>query len=78
MKFRIQVERIITLREEIEVECASEDILDGALDEIENDNYEDMDCLMNDLDKFSEIEVTKYIEDGSGNIEISIENIYKI
>lgn len=78
MRMRIQVERTITLRDTIEVECTSEDVLDNALDNIENNRIENMDDLIDSLNRFGGIEVTKYIEDGSGDVEISIEDTYKI
>lgn len=76
MKFRIQVTRTITLREELEVECEHENLLDRALDDIEESELESTEDLSDKLDSTSGIKVTEYMEDGSGDTEMSIDNIY--
>ena len=78
MKFRIQVTKTITLKEEIEVYCVSESYLNEALDTIDESNLEGTDDLMFKLDQVDGIEVTEYQEDGSGEVEISIEDFYKV
>jgi hypothetical protein len=78
MKFRIQVTKTITLREELEVECEHENILDRALDDIEESRLEGTDELADGLNMVSGIKVTEYQEDGSGEVEIEIENVYSV
>ena len=78
MKFRIQVTKTITLKEEIEVECDNESMLDNTLDSIEESELEGTDDLMFQLDQVNGIEVIEYQEDGSGDVEISIENVYSV
>lgn len=78
MKFRIQVTKTITLREELEVECENENILDRALDEAEESRLEGTDDLADKLIMFGGIKVTEYQEDSSGDVEIEIENVYSV
>lgn len=78
MKFRIQVTKTITLREELEVECDNENILDRALDDIEESRLEGTDELADRLNMVNGIKVTEYQEDGSGDVEVEIENVYSV
>lgn len=78
MKFRIQVTKTITLREELEVECANENILDRALDDAEESRLEGTDELADKLNMVSGIKVTEYMEDGSGEVELEIDNVYSV
>lgn len=78
MKFKIQVTKTITLKEEIEVYCIDEPYLDKALDNINESKLEGTDDLMFILDKVDGISVEEYTSDGSGEVEISIDNFYKV
>lgn len=78
MKFRIQVTKTIVLKEEIEVYCIDEPYLDETLDSINESKLEDTKDLMFILDKTDGISVEEYTEDGSGEVEISIDNFYKV
>lgn len=78
MKFRIQVTKTIILKDEIEVYCDDENMLDDALDNINESKLEGTDDLIFMLDKIDGITVDGYTEDGSGEVEISIDDFYKV
>jgi hypothetical protein len=77
MKFRIQITKTITLKEELEVECENENILDNVLDDIDESDLEGTEDLINTLINDG-IKVTEYQEDGSRDVEIDIENVYSV
>jgi len=77
MKFRIQVTKTIILKEEIEVYCDDENMLDNTLDSIDESKLEGTVDLISILNQANGISVNEYIEDGSGEIEISIDDFYK-
>jgi flagellar capping protein FliD len=78
MKFKIQVTKTIILKEEIEVYCDDENMLDDTLDGINGSKLEGTDDLIFMLNKTDGISVVEYTEDGSGEVEISIDDFYKV
>lgn len=76
MKFKLEIEEVVTFRHSIIVECNSENELNKVCDEIEKEDlYRGSDYALLLENKLNDVE---FIEDGSGDSEIECTDLYEI